>query len=374
MRIGYSAWGFIGNGLLDSPDGGRLTRSLFIEHLIKKGYDITWLQQNRDVENGKPIFSEENVANQLTDQRKTLCKIKYDEQFPDIDILFLEWRWKLPGRNCEVDKNSKAYTPDLDRQNDLLKHYLSIENVQIIIWDKDETMSLEDEEQLIILRQANKSHYVNLNTLILSPALYPKSLCFPRSTLLFPCDLDSIKGTKVNEKIQYLIGYVGSQYDRDDQVYKYINPFSFAYPDKVLFVGNWNKYPEKAARNSVNFPAIKFADRILPKDMNKIYNSCLTTVLLCKKNYAEHGHVTQRIHEAAANGVIAIGLKEQKGIDEFILPINIISDAFDLIHCIERLCDMSIIQRQAILDQQIELLKPFDIHNVIATFEKLIRT
>lgn len=368
MRIGYSAWGFIGDGLLDSPDGGRLTRSLFLEHLIKNNYDIVWLQQNRDVENGKLIFSEANIDNQKTNQRKTLCQIKYDEQFPEIDILFLEWRWKLPGRNCNVDKNSKAYTPDLDRQIDLLKYYLPNENVKIVIWDKDETMSFDDELNLAKIRTSNK------NIIILSPALYPESLYFPRSTLLFPCDLDSIRGTKVNDDIKYLIGYVGSQYDRDDQVYKYINPFSFAYPDKVLFVGNWNKYPEKAARNSINFPKINFADRILPKDMDKVYSSCLTTVLLCKKNYAEHGHITQRIHEAAANGVIAIGLKEQKSIDEFILPINLISDAFDLIHCIERLYDMSVTQRQTILDEQIELLKPFDIHNVIVTFEKLIRT
>ena len=50
MRIGYSAWGFIGEGVIDSPDGGRLTRALFIENLIKINHKIIWLQQNRERE------------------------------------------------------------------------------------------------------------------------------------------------------------------------------------------------------------------------------------------------------------------------------------------------------------------------------------
>jgi hypothetical protein len=33
MRIAWSAWGFIGDGLIDSPDGGRLGRALLIEYL-----------------------------------------------------------------------------------------------------------------------------------------------------------------------------------------------------------------------------------------------------------------------------------------------------------------------------------------------------
>lgn len=368
MRIAYSAWGFIGNGCIDSPDGGRLTRALFIERLLNDKCEVIWLQQNRDLDSvNKPIFSKENVEYQSTDQRKTLCKIKYDEGFPDIDILFLEWRWKLPGRNIDVDKNSKVYTPDLDRQCELLNFYLQNEKVKIVIWDKDETMSQNDEIELISKRMTDK------NIIIFSPAFCPPKYYFARPTLLFPCDLNAIKGTKVNENISYYIGYIGSQYDRDEQVYKYINPFSFKFPQTVIFAGNWMKYPEKAKRNTINFPCIKFLDRILPKDMGNIYHQCLTSILLCKKNYAEHGHVTQRIHEVAANGVIGIGLKEQKGIDKFILQSNIVSDAFDLTACINKLSDMSLTELQLILDEQIEKLQPFDIRNVITIFEQTLK-
>jgi hypothetical protein len=392
MKIGYSAWGFVGDGVLDSPDGGRLTRSLFLSHLIDKGHSVVWLQKNRDVDlNCKPLFSTSQKANYEFDWEKTrLCDLQYDESFPNIDILFLEWRWPLTGRNffpdgSENHKFDKNYTPDLDRQKELLTYYAGT-NTRIVIWDKDETMTPLDEYGLIE-SMYGVSPAINIeefevkvseisrarDIVILSPALFPIKQVLPRSTLLFPCDLAKIRGTRVNDhpSIKYLIGYVGSQYDRDEQVYKYINPFAFKHPQQVIFAGNWMKYPDKAKRNEVNFPCISFTDRILPRDMWKIYRLCLTSVLLCKQNYAEHGHITQRIHEVAANGVIAIGLKEQKGIERFILEDNIVSDAYDLEVRINYLWYSSVEERQQILDKQIEMLEPFDIKNVIAEFEKL---
>lgn len=391
MRIGYSAWGFVGDGVLDSPDGGRITRSLFLSHLIDKSHSVVWLQKNRDIDaNAKPLFSVSQKPIYESDWEKTqLCDLQYTDSFPQLDMLFLEWRWPLIGRNFFPDgsdnhKLDKNYTPDLDRQKELLAHYAAKTNTRIVIWDKDETMTYADEYDLIKLMYDVSPEFsisefeakvseINAarDIVILSPALFPIKQVLPRKTLLFPCDLTKIRGTRVNHEIRYFIGYVGSQYDRDEQVYKYINPFAFKHPQQVIFAGNWMKYPEKAKRNEVNFPCISFTDRILPRDMWKIYRTCLTSVLLCKQNYAEHGHITQRIHEVAANGVIAIGLREQKGIERFILEENIVSDAYDLEARITYLMQLSIEKRQQILDKQIELLEPFDIKNVISEFERL---
>lgn len=362
MRIGYSAWGFIGDGQLDSPDGGRLTRSLFIEYLLKND-DVIWLQKNRDIENNEPIFQQKYQSEYpIGSQRYNLCKIQYDHSFPDLDVLFLEWRWKLYGRNFDVDKSSDKYTPDYDRQQELLEAYAN-RNTLLAIWDKDETITLEDEQYLL-------SKFQN-RLIIFTPALYPIKHLIERRTLLFPCKLDDLKFAKVNVCPQFKIGYVGSQYERDYQVYQYINPVSSKFP--VVFVGNWTKYAQIAERNKINFPFIDFKDRILPKDMGRIYSNCLTTVLLCKKNYADHGHITQRIHEVLPYGVITIGLKEQKGIDQFIPKSLIINDAYDLYQCIEYLDFMSLKDRQDILDDEINRLKPFDIENVMKTFYNTIK-
>lgn len=375
MIIGYSAWGFIGDGVIDSPDGGRLTRALFIEHIIKEDHTVIWLQQNRDVDNhGEPLFIGYRVPLYKNDEQKQmLCNIQYDDKFPQLDVLFVEWRWPIPGRNSGEIKDKKNWTPDLERQTELINYYCN-KSTKIIIWDKDEKMTELDEENIVCRKQKVQSNLLMLrqkHLFVLSPALYPDSLIIDRKTLLFPCDLSKICGTKVNTDIQHLMGYVGSQYERDEQVYKYVNPFAFKYPEQVVFAGNWNKYEEKAKRNNTNFPCIKFVDRVLPKDMWKIYKFCLTSLLLCKSNYAAHCHITQRIHEIAANGVIGIGLKEQKGIDKFIL--HNISDAYDLIECVEYLKNLTIDKRQTILDEQIERLQPFDIKNVMIEFNKILQ-
>jgi len=364
MKIGYSAWGFIGDGIEDSPDGGRLTRALFIEHLIKTNYEVIWLQQNRDIDkNNEPLFDINKSYDD--DQKNTLCKINYNDKFPKLDVLFIEWRWKIHDRNTSVDISSKYYTPDYDRQLELLSYYSS-NNTKIIIWDKDEKIE-KDDYKLFTFNVDNSIQ-------ILSPAVYPiKDNEYPRKTLLFPCDLDKIKNTKVNTEIRYLLGYVGSQYERDEQIYKYINPFSCHFPNNTIFAGNWLKYPELKKRNLVNFPRITFVDRVLPKDMGRIYNRCLASVLLCKKNYAEHCHITQRIHEVAANGVIAIGLSEQKGIENFVDGSLIISDAYDLIEVIEYIYRKSINDRQILLDNNINKLEPFDIKNVMSEFNNILR-
>ena len=404
MRIGYSAWGFCGEGVVDSPDGGRLTRSLFISSLIQQGHEVTWLQMNRDLDSsGSPIFSLENRT-RCGGQESILCDMKYDEGFPEIDILFLEWRWPIPGRNCLndpskwdhysaktmakfpilTDKSDPNFTPDLDRQTELLSNYMNSNRARrpmIVIWDKDETMTYEDENKL----SYHKSDVSRTPVMILSPALHPVSNLFPRQTLLFPCDLNEIRGAQVNDKIEHLIGYVGSQYERDHQVYQYIVPFncdffanrhdfmnghSITHP--TIFAGNWTKTPDKLKRNMFNFPGILFKDRILPMQMGFIYGKCLSTLLMCKSNYSAHGHITQRIHEVPAHGVIALGLREQVGIESFIIEDNIISDAFDLKKRILELLKMNLSERQSILDQQIEMLKPFDIEEVMKRFEWVV--
>ena len=123
IKLGYSCWGFLGQGIKDTPDGGRCHRFTFLKEIISHNVDIILLQKNRDL-----LEANEEI------QHKGLG---FSNKYPDIDILFLEYRWKIPGRNCEVKKKSSNYTPDYDRQSDLIKYY-SERKVPIFIWDKDE--------------------------------------------------------------------------------------------------------------------------------------------------------------------------------------------------------------------------------------------
>ena len=45
MRIGYSCWGFLGPGILDTPDGGRSHRRTLVDGLGALGHQLVLLQR-----------------------------------------------------------------------------------------------------------------------------------------------------------------------------------------------------------------------------------------------------------------------------------------------------------------------------------------
>ena len=107
MRIGYSFWGFLGPGITDTPDGGRSHRRVLIDGLVSRGHDIVFLQPDRDrTEAGLDLTG----------------RYTWDGALPAIDVLFLEWRWPIPGRNT-TRCGTPGHTCDLHRQQELLDHY-----------------------------------------------------------------------------------------------------------------------------------------------------------------------------------------------------------------------------------------------------------
>ena len=196
FRIGYSAWGFLGNGVVDTPDGGRSHRMTLLKSLISRGMKIVMLQKNRDLDEAGIDLSTSSLS--------------FDSfGFPDIDILFLEYRWPIPGRNTGISTEDRSYTPDLDRQNELIKHYNLLDK-PIFIWDKDQQLSQSEINQM------------NLNKfLIFEPSLSPKN---NRTSLLFPMDPnrtaqmhDDLASYDKNSKSIDLV-YIGNQYGRDQSL------------------------------------------------------------------------------------------------------------------------------------------------------------
>jgi hypothetical protein len=89
---------------------------------------------------------------------------------PDIDALFLEWRWPIPGQNT-TGCGARGHTYDLHRQDDLLRHYTIARQIPTVIWDKDRQLPSNDP-----LRSYR-------NVTVFEASLYPTRGAFP---LLFP--------------------------------------------------------------------------------------------------------------------------------------------------------------------------------------------
>ena len=270
MRIGYSYWGFLGPGIRDTPDGGRSHRRTLLDGLRARGRELVLLQDNRDL-------------NEAGDDYTTA--FAWDPGLPEVDALFLEWRWPIPGRNTSPC-GTPGHTCDLHRQEQLLTAYTA-RGVPTLLWDKDQQLAADDP-----LRRHPAVR-------VLEPALHPH----PGSTsLLFP-----VADTALDDALTTVhdladlprdlpLAYVGNQYDRDDAFARYLAPAATQVRHRIA--GKWTDIGR--------WPDLTFTGRIPFAEVDPLYRRSTATVLLLPARYAAIGQMTQRLFEAVLAGCLPI--------------------------------------------------------------------
>jgi hypothetical protein len=350
LKIGYSCWGFLGDGITDTPDGGRSHRLTLLKALIDEGSSIIMLQKDRDLNENHIDYSNRNLT--------------FNTGFPNIDLLFLEYRWPIVGRNSSISKNEPTYTPDLDRQIELIIHY-GEQGLPIFIWDKDQKLTQEEESRLKKLYKIK----------VFEPALKPKK---GRHSLFFPIDeghltttLSSIDFYDISKRKNNLI-YIGNQYERDSSFYKYIELPSKLSTTKAEVYGKWET---KSIDGKYKYMNVNFHGRINFSQVNKLYESAIATVLLAPKQYYSSGQYTQRLFEALWGLCIPLvpyEYKYKKLIFPDILFIKSSQDVNDKIDYIKRLKPLDLINLIKQIFNRLELFSPkTQVKIILSEFNKL---
>lgn len=269
MRIGYSFWGFLGPGITNTPDGGRSHRRVLVDGLRARGHDIIFLQPDRDHLEACTDYSHHYL---------------WDAGLPDIDVLFLEWRWPIPGRNT-TRCGTPGHTCDLHRQTELLEHYSLGDRAYTIIWDKDRRLPADD---------PLRSHG---NVAVAEAALRPTPGAWP---LLFPVADDVLNNADpvalASQRRDLPLVYIGNQYDRDDAFHRFFAPAARHVFHQVA--GKWS--------DTRRWPEIAFTGRIPFREVELTYRRAVATVLLLPDRYAAVGQMTQRLAEAVLAGCLPI--------------------------------------------------------------------
>lgn len=269
MIIGYSFWGFLGPGITDTPDGGRSHRRPLVDAIAARGHRLVFLQADRD-----RLEAGDDLGDRYT----------FDAGLPELDVLFLEWRWPIPGRNT-TPCGTPCHTCDLHRQEELLDHYTLRRAAPTIIWDKDLRLPAGDQWR----RRPNVA--------VCEAALIPS----PGAVrLLFPLDDVSLDAADPQDLAAYrrplTLAYVGNQYDRDDAFDAYFAPAAACVTHEVA--GKWP--------GAGRWPDVHFRGRIPFAEISELYRSALATVLLLPRRYAVVGQMTQRIFEAVLSGCLPL--------------------------------------------------------------------
>jgi hypothetical protein len=305
VRIGYSYWGFLGDIKLDrdgnelsTPDGNATYSWSILWEAQRRGHEVWAMQEDRDRSawnvNGVGLFKSFSQQKRANAYRRT--EQTNGHMLPDLDVLLVEWRFPIPGRNCVIVDGRPQFggeqQPDLWRQTQLLQHYLE-RGTRVIAWDLDHKLERGDEA------------YWGFDA-VFETSQRPRHLLIERTQVEPPFVIDDLMQheTLPVDPRQKLV-YVGSRYERDDVITEFVKPVSDRWPGEVMFYGNWlNTLDECRAL----WPNVSYNGRIGVAGFRQAYGRAVACPLLAKRSYLKTGFITPRPWEALLFGTIPIGI------------------------------------------------------------------
>lgn len=299
MNIGYSFWGYLGDYKFDengnevsTPDGNAFYGWSIIRALQKIGNEVTLLMPDRDSIGfemmGNNLFGSwckdaRSEAYRKTDisfyntSNKLDIALGLSRTLSKIDLILLEWRFKIQGRNYGEGKSQ----PDWDIQDRILK-MAKTRSIPVIVFDLDYKLTVEDIAEY------------GIKSVIELGEKWNGENC---RRVEIPFDFDFINEFDVLENTDGVV-YVGNRYERDKSVDKYLAGIK-----GCTVYGNWKEAGRESDKRWKN---IDFKDRIAARDMRNAYKDKNVTVLLAKDSYYKYGFMTARLIESVFYGVIPL--------------------------------------------------------------------
>jgi hypothetical protein len=358
MKIGYSFWGHLSDykikdgKYVSTPDGNAFYSWSIIKAFTEAGHEVYRMMPDRDKE-AVDKYGKKAFASFAMDDRFNAYNSLKDGFPEDLDVLLLEWRFPIPGRNCKMNPTSPDFQPDLFIQDVLVRTY-SNTKTKIIIFDLDYKLTKEDEEKVkpyCVFETSNN----------------PKKLFSPRLSVEIPFDFRHMSEFDIFEAKNNLV-YIGNRYERDRLVEKYLVPLSQEEKVAVDLYGNWI---ESGRDSKERWPFFNYNPRIMMTSFRKAYAYSGATLLLAKDEYLERGFMTARILESLFFGTIPIGIKEFYSIEKYLPPELIANDASDISEIIQFSC-CNYQWRRNIIEKLRMDLAFMDCHNFCKSIEKII--
>lgn len=275
LRVGYSFW-----GILEKPEKsssvattgfvGVGERYLVVEELQKRGHQVYSMQKRREAEPFPGVIYE-------------------DKEFPELDVLFVEWRWQ---QSSTIGVDGRIPEPDWDRQVELLDTYIA-RGTPVVVHDADLKLTVEDEQRWPDIIISEPSLGV--------PDLNRKKLRKSRIQIYWAFDYKQITTSTKEHAYEYV--YAGNNYERPKQFLKYIGQPSHDLRRigvQTSVYGNWLESaigrddPKELIQR---FPAVSFGGRKNYHACMQVLSDSLCSIAISKFDYYEHGLVALRTYE-----------------------------------------------------------------------------
>ncbi len=290
-RILYAFWGHLAdrrvkNGKpLSAPNGNSMYSWTIIDAFMNIGYEVWRGMPDRDEEyvkkRGRFAFAAFSPQSRWRTYTAS-SQVQFDNHWraidwPEVDVVLLEWRFPIPGRNCGISESDPAFDPDLIIQDRLIEHYRS-KGTPIIAFDLDLEMTQQDEQEVDWVYELGFSR---------GPEHHVDPMCCWN-------ELDQFQTFNPKKEI----AYIGNRYDRDGQFEKYLGQ------DLGILARVYGNWLEKDRDSAVRWPHIRFGPRIHPESFHEVYMQASVVPLILRDKYNEYGWMTFRFVETLLFGSI----------------------------------------------------------------------
>lgn len=338
MKIGYSMWGFLGTGIVDTPDGSRSYRRAMVDALIATGHEIVFLQNNRDLFEARVDLRGRYV---------------WHDGFPNLDALVLEWRWPLPGRNTTAC-GSPGHTCDLHRQAGLVDYYLRARHVPTVVWDLDRQLPAGDPLRThpsVTVCEFALRPTPGATTLLCPVADAALDAADPAVLAAWPRPVSLV--------------YVGNQYDRDDAFNDFFAPAARRLDH--LVAGKWT--------HTQAWPHVNFTGRCAFDQVAMIHARALAAVLLLPDRYAQVGHMTSRWFEALLAGCLPLVPAGIACRQMFVPPSLFVTNAHEVIDRVQWLRGIAGSREHTdLIAECLAFLDPFRLSRQVAVLDRVLQS
>ena len=336
-KVGYSYWGFLGDykfdedkDLVSTPDGNAFYSSSIIHSLQKAGYEVIQVMPDRDMPGYdsmrdflfsswgtmmRSVAYRKMVRNYVKKEHDQSVSDYFDELYKfwdasglrDAKFILHEYRFCIEGRNdpASFQDGEYGFQPDFMIQLALFNYCIK-HGVFVYIFDLDYKLDEDTLDKLKadclkfkVVELGNKWAYRGDEALRVQ-------IPFDWDVMLAEADIHSVFSKTKS------ICYVGNRYERDETVYKYLDPIG-----NVDIYGKW-------LNGDIDFSGLVFHGRVHVPQMKEAYRTHMATLLMAKQEYYDHEFMTARILEAVFYGCIPF-FAEEYGND----VINVYVGIFD---------------------------------------------
>jgi hypothetical protein len=324
-----------------------VTRQPLLKSLIDQGHEIVfWKQPNAIADADKQKMSAE-CTGEL--EKASYSANETASAFLAGHIKCLDDPYSYEDEDFDFaisEVRSRLYFHDKMPLDTKFQYELWSSGLPTMVWDKD--LWFAENYRYYLEHYDTKDKNIHVITPSLNPAASSDLFDYDVKWTHFDFAFSPNEKAEPNPNPSIEFGYLGSEYNRQDEFHKYVTTASKFYKTEI--------FGQFYANTMERTPLAKFHGRTPMFRGVQHLNDMRATIHIVPKYYQYAGHMTYRIWESPMAGTALLADGQIRGIEDYVIKENIVHDIPEFLARMDDIKLMGAGERSALIKKQIRKL------------------